>query len=157
MAPAIDRLAAASPSPPGPDARTLPGRWDVSGWLDQETATGLLVGLLASPDNTFSSAAPPLRGLRDVRFGIDIESEDDARVDAEVAFDDAASAAGARPWVARGLTDLRSRLEPSGLAATGTDTVEGDRVRFELKLRGLQAAFGQLLEAQEQTRERTRR
>lgn len=155
MDPALDRLAAASPaptSPASPDARAFPGRWDLSGWLGQETGTGVLVGLLASPDNTFSSAAPPLQGLRDVRFGIDIESEDDARVAAEVAFDDADSAAGAQPWLDRGLADLRTRMEPSGLSATTTDTVDGDRVRFELKVHGLQAAFDRLIRAQEENR-----
>ncbi|HET9315842.1 MAG TPA: hypothetical protein VFQ51_09645 [Vicinamibacteria bacterium] len=153
MEPALDRLGAASPSPSAPpDARALPGRWDLNGWLGEETGAGVLMGLLASPDNTFSSAEPPLEGLRDVRFGIDIESEDDARVAGEVGFADAASAAGAEPWLARGLADLRTRIEPSGLSATTTDAVDGDRVRFELKVRGLQAAFDQLLRAQEERR-----
>lgn len=154
MVPALDRLAAASASPSPSDARALPGRWDLSGWLDEETGTGVLLGLLASPENTFSSADPPLRGLRDVRFGIDIESENDAKVTAEVAFDDAASAAGAQPWLAQGLADLGTRMEPSGLSATATDAVDGDRVRFELKVSGLQNAFEQLLRAQEQPRRR---
>jgi hypothetical protein len=156
MVPALERLAAASPSPSSPDARALPGSWDLSGWLDEETGTGVLVGLFASPDNTFSSADPPLRGLQNVRFGIDIESENDARVTAEVAFPDAESAAGAQPWLARGLADLRTRMQPSGLSATATDAVDGDRVRFELKVSGLQAAFEQLLRAQEETRRRPR-
>jgi hypothetical protein len=157
MAPALDRLAAAaSPSPSSPDARALPGRWDVGGWLDAETGSGLLLALLASPDNAYSSADPPLRGLRDVRFGIDVESENDARVTAEVAFDDAESAAGAQPWVTQGLAGLRSRMEPSGLSMTPTDTVDGERVRFELEVNGLQTAFDRLLEAQEKARHRPR-
>ncbi len=153
MTPALDRLAVASPSPAA-DARALPGRWDVSGWLDGETGAGVLIGLLASSEHGFSSEDPPLTGLRDVRFGIDIKSEDDAHVTTEVAFDDAASASHAQPWLARGVADLRERMRPSGLSATSTDTVDGDRVRVELELSGLETAFVQLLKAQERGRER---
>jgi hypothetical protein len=146
MTPALDRLAAAGASPPAGDDRGLPGSWDLNGWLDEHTGTGLLVGLLAT-DNP--PEGEPLRGLRAVRFGIDIENESDARVLTEVAFADAAGAAGGRPWLTEGIGHLRQRLESSGLSSTATDSVEGDRVRLELRLSGVEAAIGRLMEAKE--------
>jgi hypothetical protein len=92
--------------------------------------------------------------LRDVRFGIDVKSESDAHVTAEIAFEDAAAASHAQPWLARGVADLRERMEPSGLSASATDAVDGHRVRVELELSGLETAFVQLLEAKERRRDR---
>jgi hypothetical protein len=154
MAAALDRLAAASPSPRPADERGLPGHWDVSGWLDETTGTGALVGVLSPQDDALSGADAPLRALRGVRFGLDVESEDDARVLAEIAFTDAEAAAAARPWLAEGVTRWRERMEPTGLSATAVDSVEGARVRYELQLRGLEDAFARKIESQERTRRR---
>lgn len=157
MTPALDRLAAASAAPRRADERALPGKWDVNGWLQGEAGAALL-GYLLEPDH---EDAPEeldvnsfLETFRDIRFGIDVESEDDARVLAEIAFVDADAATGTQPWLASGVARLRERMESSGLSSTATDSLDGDRVRYELKLHGLEAAFGRMIERQERTRRR---
>jgi hypothetical protein len=156
MTPALDRLAEAGSSPRPPDERGLPGPWDATGWLDEATGTGVLVGLLSQSDDPFSGAGAPLSALRDIRFGIDVESADGALVTTQIAFTDAEGAAAAQPWLAEGVARLRQRLESSGLGSTVTDSMEGDRVRYEVRLTGLEAAFVRMIERHERTRrERT--
>ena len=152
MTPALDRLADAKPSPRPVDERVMPGTWDVSGWLGGDAGVVLLAYLL-EPDDEVPAASLPVETFRDVRFGIDVESADDARVLAEIAFADADSAAVAQSWLADGVEHLRERMESSGLSSTATDALDGERVRYELKLSGLESAFGRLIEARERGRQ----
>jgi len=158
MAPALDRLAAGSlPSPA--DARTLPGPWDATGWLGPDAGAGLLIHLLepgAEEDEESSQPQvdPVLETLREVRFGIDVESAEDGRVVAEMAFANATDAADTQPWLADRVARLRERMEASGLSSTVTDSLDGDRIRYEVRLNGLATALDRVMQAREHPRRR---
>lgn len=148
----LDRLQAAGP-PKHPAAESsLPGIWDVNGRLEGDTAAGLLALLLQPSDEDDESSeaeALPIDGLRDLRFGIDIESADDARISMELAFASAEAAAAAQPRLAEGVARLRSRADAKGLTAAVTDSLDGDRMRYQIAVGGLAAAFGRFAEAHE--------
>ena len=140
---AIDRLAAAGASPPPAEGRSLPGTWDVSGWMSGPAGVAVLESLLQP---SHAEGDPAGETFRELRFGIDIASQDEARVVAEVAFVDKDAAAAARPWLAEGVARLRERMESSGLFAQASDALAGERVRYELNLSGVDSALGRALE-----------
>jgi hypothetical protein len=146
---ALDRLEPAieKGAPALHPARTLPGRWDVSGWFAQPLADTALRGLLAEPGQAIGTIlrlsedepdSPP--GVRELRFGVDFRSTSDAQVVLDLAIADAAEVEPALTAVLRG----RLALEP-GLEATVTPTVAGDRVRYEIELHDLDEVIGRRL------------
>lgn len=147
----LDRLSTSGAPPRRSGERALPGDWDVNGWLEGDPAAKLLTYLLEPPDDASwdGEIAPPVEGVRDVRFGIDLESADAARLTVEIAFASADAAAAAEPRLAEGMARLRTKTESSGLTATVTASLEGERLRYQLALTGIDTAFDQMVEAYE--------
>lgn len=152
LEPAIERGA------PAPDpARTLPGPWDVSGWLDRPLAATALAAAVADRGEAIATvldladaAEPP--GLRDLRFGLDLRSNSDADLALDVGFTSAEEATAAEPSLTAA---LRRRIgQEPGLTATVTPTVEGDHVRFAIALHDLDLMIARRMAARPQLERR---
>jgi hypothetical protein len=140
---ALDRLEPAIKNgAPAPDpARTLPGQWDVSGWLDRPLAVTALAAAVADRGQAIATAleladaAEPPAGLRDLRFGLDLRSNSDTDLALDVAFASAEEAAAAEPALTAA---FRRRIEQEpGLTATVAPTIEAEHVRYAIALRDL--------------------
>jgi hypothetical protein len=156
MGAALDRLGSATTTATAPSDRVVPGKWDLHGWLSGSPAAGLLASALALEEDETASGEAALEAMREVRFGIDLESEHAARITTDVVFASGEAAAAAQPWLAEALARRRQRLESAGLQSTVTDSLAGDRVRYEISLNGIDAAIGRAIEEQgRKRRERT--
>jgi hypothetical protein len=155
---ALDRLEPAieKGAPAADPARTLPGQWDVTGWLAQPLADTALRALLAQPGEAVgtmmglvedATEAPP--GVRDLRFGLDVRSNSDAVLALDLALEDAAEVESALT----GFLRARLALEP-GLSATVTPTVEADHLRYEIALGDLDDVIGRRLAVRPRPRHR---
>lgn len=148
---AVDRLEPALRTGPPPEepARTLPGRWDVHGWLDGPHAASALAALTAERGEAIAAAlaledvpAPP-PGLQGLRFGLDLKSNSDADLALDLRFSSAGEAAAAEGPVVAG---LRSRLaQEPGLTAALTPRVDGGHLRLDVALHDLDDVIGRHL------------
>jgi len=131
----LDRLAEGGDAPPAPLALPeLSGRWDLYGTLDR-------------PREARSFAAPLLgedvpSGLSRARFGLDVQTADEAHGLADFEFESADLARSARPLFATALVDWRQRAkEEAGLDVSFDESLDGQRLRTEVRLSGLRAAI----------------
>jgi hypothetical protein len=159
MTQAIDRLSASAAATPAPD-RGLAGTWDVSGWLRQEP-TMITLNWLAQveeedgPPERSPLPTPPA-GLTALRFGLDVQSAEQAQLSAELEFESAEAAVAARQWVADLIAFRIGRLRSWGLTVSSTESAEGARIRYDLALAGLETTFGRMV-AEEGRARRERR
>ena len=155
MTAALERLASTTPTSPVPD-QTLPGKWDVQGWLARESAVGALLGLASRDEEDAELLGPAPDGLRELRFGLDVETAERAKASAEVAFESAEAAARGREWLSTVMAALCGRMESSGLTTTRDESVDGGRIRYDLTLTGIDAAIEHTIAERERARrERT--